>query len=122
MGEEGEHETLRANLLCRSGRDWLLLFFGAYPTSFCFGAFALVPQAFWQQDEALDPIDVGFFSADGMMFGSDGTSDTVKQFLFAALCHDPPNLRFPLCCCSKIIKIFYTLCPIESSLCGQYAR
>jgi len=37
----------------KSGRDWLLSFFGAYPTSFCFGAFALVPQAFWQQDEAL---------------------------------------------------------------------
>jgi hypothetical protein len=45
-------------------------------------------QAFWQQDEALDPIDVGFFSADGMMFGSDGVSDTVKQFLLAALCLD----------------------------------
>ena len=41
----------------KSGRDWLLSFFGAYPTSFCFGAFALVPQAFWQQDEALDPSD-----------------------------------------------------------------
>jgi hypothetical protein len=62
--------------------------FWAYSTSFCFGAFALVPQAFWQQDEALDPIDVGFFSADGMMFGSDGVSDTVKQFLLAALCLD----------------------------------
>jgi hypothetical protein len=29
-------------------------------------------QAFWQEDEALDPIDVGFFGADGIMFGSDG--------------------------------------------------
>jgi hypothetical protein len=76
----------------KSGRDWLLSFFWAYPTSFCFGAFALVLQAFWQQDEALDPIDVGFFGADGMMFGSDGASDTVKQFLLAALCHDPPQL------------------------------
>jgi hypothetical protein len=29
-------------------------------------------QAFWQEDEALDPIDVGLFGADGIMFGSDG--------------------------------------------------
>ncbi len=48
----------------------------AYSASLCFGVFALVPQAFGQQDEALDPIDVGFFGADGMMFGSDGASDT----------------------------------------------
>lgn len=47
-----------------------------------------------KEDEALDPIDVGFFGANGIMFGSDGVSDTVKQFLLAALCHDPPQLAF----------------------------
>ena len=47
-----------------------------------------------KEDEALDPIDVGFFGANGIMFGSDGVSDTVKQFLLAALCHDSPQLAF----------------------------
>jgi hypothetical protein len=73
-----EHETLRANLLLKSGRDWLLLFFGPIPPACVSVSLRLFLQAFWQENEALDPIDVGFFGADRIMFGSDGVSDMVK--------------------------------------------
>jgi len=33
-----------------------------------------------KEDEAFDPVDVGLFGADGVLFFSDGVADLVEQF------------------------------------------
>jgi len=93
-----------------------------------------------KKDEALDPIDVGFLSADGIMFGPDGVSDTSTSsvqarsgsFFSRRFVMIPPNLRFPLCCCKIIKGILYslsdrvkfmrTICLIKSRWEGHAAR
>jgi hypothetical protein len=56
-----------------------------------------------KEDEALDPIGIGFLSADGIMFGPDGITDTSTSSVQARSSSflsrrfaSPSNLRFPL--------------------------
>lgn len=47
-----------------------------------------------EKDVALNSVDVGLLSADGVMLGSNGIPDAVEQFLFAGFGQNPPPLVF----------------------------
>jgi hypothetical protein len=49
-----------------------------------------------KQDEALDPLHVGFFSSDAIVPGANGEANLIKKFWFAAIIGETVDVRHDL--------------------------
>jgi hypothetical protein len=49
-----------------------------------------------KQDEALDPLHVGFFSSDAIVPGANGQAHLIKKFWFATIIGETVDVRHDL--------------------------